>query len=604
MTIHGGNVHADSQLTADIGGDLTVESLQNRSRTKDNSLGISAGTSFGDGGVTGANAGLNASNGMSVTRETVRSSLTSGGTADITVAGNTQIIAATIGTIDEEGNDLGNLNLTTGSLNFTNLRDINQSSQTSGSLSTSVSIGGGSGSELAKDGKGREMTVNTTNLTYSNTSEYSAGNAMATLGTGTITVGGTVLEENGELTEAGQNSDSPLAGLNRDTTDTTYELWDVERTEGNIDLQVDHRMLSEEGRAEIRQQIRTLPDNLEQVANKLVDDIERMMDPGAGRRAASNAEIMATVREYLEGLSEEERQEVMRHVGVFIDGTGNNKYKDMASGAETNVAILSELYQGENTDPLYYPGVGTNWFTSALCGLTGCGGQVRVNQALEDIAGQWGGGDNILMIDVTGFSRGSAQSVELINTIITDGIPGVPQENIVINGAYLFDTVSATGLPGNGIDFTYDLVVPTVVPTFHSTANEEFRGLFDLQSQNYSDGTSPPNVLEQGFFGAHSDIGGGYAPGDQGIDNTLSTIPLQWMHDNAVNNGAPFLPIPAQYEVPPELQQLYDQAASGDENAYQELKDKYIHDSRYFWEQDRDERTVYHPRGEAPNEND
>src|SRR5690554_3491165 len=253
MTIHGGNVHADSQLTADIGGDLTVESLQNRSRTKDNSLGFSAGTSFGgDGSVTGASGGLNASNGMSVTRETVRSSLTSGGTADITVEGNTQITAATIGTIDEEGNDLGNLNLTTGSINFTNLRDIHQSSQTSGSLSTSVSIGGGSGSELAKDGKGREMTVNTTNLTYSNTSEYSAGNAMATLGTGTITVGGTVLEENGELTEAGQNSDSPLAGLNRDTTDTTYELWDVERTEGNIDLQVDHRFFSEEGRQAIK----------------------------------------------------------------------------------------------------------------------------------------------------------------------------------------------------------------------------------------------------------------------------------------------------------------------------------------------------------------
>jgi len=76
------------------------------------------------------------------------------------------------------------------------------------------------------------------------------------------------------------------------------------------------------------------------------------------------------------------------------------------------------------------------------------------------------------------------------------------------------------------------------------------------------------------------------------------------MHENAVNNGVPLLPIPEQYEVPPELQQLYDAAASGNESAYQELQDNYIHDSRYFWESDSEERPVYQPRGEAPNEID
>ena len=60
----------------------------------------------------------------------------------------------------------------------------------------------------------------------------------------------------------------------------------------------------------------------------------------------------------------------------------------------------------------------------------------------------------------------------------------------------------------------------------------------------------------------------------------------------------------ACYEEPPELQQLYDAAASGDESACKELKENYIHDSRYLWEQNRGVRTVYHPRGEAPNEND
>src|SRR5690606_29499066 len=79
---------------------------------------------FGDiGGASGVNAGLNASNGMSITKETVLSSFTSGGTANINVKGNTHITGALIATIDDEGNDLGQLNLSTGTLSFTDLTD-------------------------------------------------------------------------------------------------------------------------------------------------------------------------------------------------------------------------------------------------------------------------------------------------------------------------------------------------------------------------------------------------------------------------------------------------------------------------------------------------
>ena len=256
--IRGGNVHADSTLVADINGDLNVESLQNRSRTKNNSAGISGGFSASGGDVTGVNGGINASNGMSTTRETVRSSLTSGGTADITVAGNTQITAATIATMDEDGNDLGNLNLNTGSLSFTDLRDTHQSNQTSGGISTSLNVGGTTATEasqnqqLATDSQGRELDPNTSNITYSNNSQYDASKALATLGTGNITVGGVQMEKDGELTDAGKADDSPLTALNRDTTNTTKDLWSVERQEGNVDLAIDHRLLSEEGRKEIK----------------------------------------------------------------------------------------------------------------------------------------------------------------------------------------------------------------------------------------------------------------------------------------------------------------------------------------------------------------
>ncbi len=97
------------------------------------------------------------------------------------------------------------------------------------------------------------MQANTSNITYSNTSHNEASKALATLGSGNITVGGVQLEEDGELTEAGQAGGSPLAALNRDTQSTTKELWNVDRQEGNVDLAIDHRMLSESGRKEIKE---------------------------------------------------------------------------------------------------------------------------------------------------------------------------------------------------------------------------------------------------------------------------------------------------------------------------------------------------------------
>ena len=264
-TIRGGNVHADSELNADIGGDLWVESRQNRYRSRNLSQGISAGMSFGGqasedqndnnnwqgaenvGDANGANGGINYGTGMSVSRETVRSSLTSGGTANINVGGATTIVAATIATIDEDGNDLGNLNLSTETLHYANLRDFSQDNQTSLAVSSSVSLGGGEQNPevptIAKDADGDDLRVNTTSVNYSNTSSYSASNSLATLGTGNINI----------RDEA--NSDS-LDGINRDTTSTTYALWDVERQEGSIDLTLDHRLLSEEGRQEIGEDFR------------------------------------------------------------------------------------------------------------------------------------------------------------------------------------------------------------------------------------------------------------------------------------------------------------------------------------------------------------
>lgn len=268
--IRGANVHAQSQLTAAIDGDLNLESVQNRSNTRDTSMGISGGMSLGGtganpntvqgsgdvGSTSGVNGGLNASNGMSVTRETVLTSLTSGGAADITVKGNTQITSALLATVNEDGSDRGELNLNTGSLTYTDLRNTYQNSQTGGGISTSLGMGEDkanprAGQTTAEGANGESLHANTSNLTYNNTQANSASKTLATLGHGNITVGGTHLEQNGEVTDAGKASDSPLIALNRDATNTEKELWDSEHGQ-TVDATLDHRLLSEDGRTQIK----------------------------------------------------------------------------------------------------------------------------------------------------------------------------------------------------------------------------------------------------------------------------------------------------------------------------------------------------------------
>ncbi len=248
--IKGGNIAATDHLDMTVGGDLNIESVQDRHNSSHKGAGISGGLSLsggevpvnenGDkggfinnadgnaGNLTGVSGGLNASTGRTNEKDTLLSSITSGNTAEITVAGNTDIKGALIGTVDEAGNDLGNLSLTTDSLTYTDLTNSHYSQDKSMGLNSSV---GAQGGEI-------DATYNTSNLQYSNSSSYSKDKTLATLGEGNLTINNT------------ENSDD-LTALNRDTTNTNKELFEVERTEGNIDVTLDHRLLTEEGRNKI-----------------------------------------------------------------------------------------------------------------------------------------------------------------------------------------------------------------------------------------------------------------------------------------------------------------------------------------------------------------
>ncbi|MFC7419199.1 phospholipase effector Tle1 domain-containing protein [Iodobacter arcticus] len=103
---------------------------------------------------------------------------------------------------------------------------------------------------------------------------------------------------------------------------------------------------------------------------------------------------------------------------------------------------------------------------------------------------------------------------------------------------------SAGVFDGHG-SWATDLAIPPMVKQgLHLVAAHEVRNSFPVDSVLH-DLTYPSGMREMIYPGAHSDIGGGYAPGEGARSpnegELLSLIPLKVMYDSAVKAGVPLL---------------------------------------------------------------
>ncbi|WP_370446618.1 hemagglutinin repeat-containing protein [Pseudovibrio sp. Ad37] len=121
-------------ITADIGGDLNIESLQDTASGKNKTRGGSAGLSINSNSVS-VNGSVNLADGSS-SKAWVReqSGLYGEGKVDVRVENNTDLKGGVI------NSDSGDLKLDTGTLTFSDVEDHDKSSQTSVSVSASLSM--------------------------------------------------------------------------------------------------------------------------------------------------------------------------------------------------------------------------------------------------------------------------------------------------------------------------------------------------------------------------------------------------------------------------------------------------------------------------------
>ena len=153
-------------------------------------------------------------------------------------------------------------------------------------------------------------------------------------------------------------------------------------------------------------------------------------------------------------------------------------------------------------------------------------------------------------VSIFGFSRGAALARAFCNQWLwqcKEDRGQLHYEGYPIRFCFLglFDTVASFGLPATnsannpifggfkGRDLVVDERVERCV---HQVAAHELRFAFPVDLIR-RDGRLAGNWLEKVYPGVHSDVGGGYLPNEQDIDNNYARIPMRDMMGEALGAG-------------------------------------------------------------------
>jgi hypothetical protein len=220
-----------------------------------------------------------------------------------------------------------------------------------------------------------------------------------------------------------------------------------------------------------------------------------------------------------------------------FDGTWNSaKANEDPNYQNTNVFRFHRAYERHSTtNNLYVPGVGTRFdlVGRVLGGAFGLGELRRLNETYDALCRNWAAGDDV--IDIVGFSRGAATTLDFCHIIQGRGIRAPGSDTVVeahprIRFLGVWDIVAAFGLANLGLtdlNIGHHLSLPkaNLQYAFHALALDERRPSF-LPTRLHG-------ACEVWFRGVHSDIGGGN--GNRGLND----ITLEWMLHKAHAAGLP-----------------------------------------------------------------
>jgi len=214
-----------------------------------------------------------------------------------------------------------------------------------------------------------------------------------------------------------------------------------------------------------------------------------------------------------------------------FDGTWQSaKETEDSQYTNTNVYRFYDTYhKRSNADDFYVAGVGTRFdqVGRIVGGVFGLGELARIDEAYAHLCKAWADGDTT--IDVVGFSRGAATTLDFCHRIQECGIRRPGSSDVVerrprIRFLGVWDIVAAFGLANLGnteLNIGHHLSLPKadLQYCFHALALDERRPSFLPTRLN--------GAHEVWFRGAHSDIGGG------NTNRGLNDITMKWMLSKA-----------------------------------------------------------------------
>src|SRR5262245_14143810 len=216
-----------------------------------------------------------------------------------------------------------------------------------------------------------------------------------------------------------------------------------------------------------------------------------------------------------------------------FDGTWNAaKSGDDKDLANTNVFRFYDAYrQRSKTNDFYVQGVGTRWdkIGKVIGGLFGVGELPRIDEAYQHLCKQWVEHHDDI-IDIVGFSRGAATTLDFCHRIQECGIRKPGSDEVVepspkIRFLGVWDVVAAFGLANLGntaANIGHHLSLPksNLQYCFHALALDERRLSFlPIRIEG---------ACEVWFRGVHSDVGGGNK------NRGLNDVTLRWMMHKAM----------------------------------------------------------------------
>lgn len=280
----------------------------------------------------------------------------------------------------------------------------------------------------------------------------------------------------------------------------------------------------------------------------------------------------------------------MKRLAIFLDGTWNDP------GDNTNVWRLRSMLAAQDSEKneqlsYYDTGVGSRWYDRLHGGVAGVGLANNIRQAYQWLIEHYDNGDQIYLF---GFSRGAFTARSLAGMISKCGllVPGSPMavqqlyeryENTASRPIYrlpktvpfdatdltqediwmiehsrrvrikfigVWDTVGLLGfkflrseseLRGES-NSHFTRLSSSYDHAYQAIAIDEHRELYPVSRwyrfipQKAPDiiHTTPPNVEQRWFVGAHSNVGGGYR------NDPLAQLPLAWLAKKARLSGLHF----------------------------------------------------------------